>query len=174
MITTTQTGTEAPSGAGFPPFKTETYPSQLFWLAVTFAFLLVVMWRIAVPRIAGVIGARKSRIAGDLAGADKHRSDAEAALAAYETALAAARGRARAFAEENRKAVEAEVEKAKAEADAAAAKSAAEAEAQIAASRAAAAKHVTRMAQDAAAEIVERLIGDKVTTEEAEAAVGAG
>jgi len=27
---TTTTGTEAPKG--FPPFKSETYPAQLFWL----------------------------------------------------------------------------------------------------------------------------------------------
>ena len=25
--------------AGFPPFDTTTFPSQFFWLAVTFAFL---------------------------------------------------------------------------------------------------------------------------------------
>ena len=43
---TTSEGTEA-NGGGFPPFKTETYPSQLFWLTVTFAFLFVVLWRVA-------------------------------------------------------------------------------------------------------------------------------
>lgn len=172
----TKAGTTAPSdqGGAFPPFDTTTFPSQIFWLAITFAVLFVVLWRIAGPQIAGVIGARKSRIAGDLAGADKHKSDAEAALAGYEAALGAARGRARALAEENRKSVEAEMEKAKGEADAAAAEASAAAEAQIAASRAAAAEHVTRMAQDAAAEIVARLIGDQVTPEEAEAAVRAG
>ena len=171
MITATHTGTEAPTSAGFPPFKTETFPSQLFWFAVTFVFLLVVMWRVAVPRIAGVIGKRKGRIADDLAGADKHKSDAEAALAAYESALAEARARGRVLAEENRKLVDAEVEKAKAEADAAAAEASAKAEAQIAASRAEAVQHVTKMAQDAAIEIVARLIGERVAPDEAEAAV---
>ena len=49
----------------------------------------------------------------------------------------------------------------------------AQAEAQIAASRAEAAKHVTKAAQDAAADIVARLTGDTVTPEEAAAAVKA-
>ncbi|MGA7712484.1 MAG: hypothetical protein WCA81_11325 [Rhizomicrobium sp.] len=171
--TATHTGTEAHHSAGFPPFKTETFPSQIFWLAITFVFLFVVMWRVAGPRIGGVIGARKERIAGDLATADKHRSDAEAALAGYHSALAEARSKAHVAAEENRKAVDAEVEKAKAEADAEAHKAQARAEAQIAAMRIEAAKHVTKAAQDAAAVIVTRLTGDTVTPEEAAAAVKA-
>jgi len=49
----------------------------------------------------------------------------------------------------------------------------AEAEARIAASRQEAAKHVIIAAQDAAAAIVARLIGDTVSPQEAEAAVKA-
>ncbi|GAA0537797.1 F-type H+-transporting ATPase subunit b [Rhizomicrobium palustre] len=169
----THTGTEAQHSAGFPPFKTESFPSQIFWLVVTFAALFIVLWRLAGPRIAGVIGARKGQIEGDLAAAEKHRADAEAALAAYETALADARVKAHAEAEANRKVIEAEVEKAKAEADAEAREAAAKAEAGIAAARAEAATHVTKAAQDAAADIVNRLIGVTVTSEQAEAAVKA-
>jgi len=46
--TTATTG--VPGGhepAGFPPFKLETFPSQLFWLVITFGFLFVVLWRVA-------------------------------------------------------------------------------------------------------------------------------
>jgi len=114
-VQATHTGTEAPHGAGFPPFKTETFPSQIFWLEITFAFLFVVLWRVAGPRIGGVIGARKGRIADDLSTAGKHRSDAEGALAGYTSALTTARAKAHAVADENRKLVDAEVEKAKAD-----------------------------------------------------------
>ncbi len=169
----THTGTEAQHGAGFPPFKTETFPSQLFWLVVTFAVLFVVLWRIAGPRIRDAIGQRKGQIASDIEAAETHRKDAEAALAAYEAALASARSKAHAEAEQNRKQIEAEVEKARAAADAEARDAAAKAEAGIAAVRREAAQHVTKAAQDAAAEIVDRLIGDKVPPEEAEAAVKA-
>ena len=169
----THTGTQAEGGAGFPPFKTESFPSQIFWLAICFVALLIVIWRVAAPRISGVIGERRWRIEGDIATAGKHKSDAEAALAAYESALAQARTRAHAEAEENRRRVEAEVDKAKVEAEAEFRDTAAKAEVGIAAARAEAAIHVTKAAQDAAAAIVTRLIGDTVSPEEAEAAVKA-
>ncbi|MBV9548086.1 MAG: ATP F0F1 synthase subunit B, partial [Alphaproteobacteria bacterium] len=35
----TQATTEAPQQGGFPPFDGTTFPSQIFWLVVTFAFL---------------------------------------------------------------------------------------------------------------------------------------
>lgn len=169
-------GTQVPThqeGGTFPPFDTKTFPSQVFWLVISFAVLFVVLWRVITPKLGAVIGARKGQIEGDISAAAKHRGDAEAALAAYETALAQARSKAHAEAEENRKRIEAEVEKAKAAADAEARDAAAKAEAGIAAARAQAATHVTKAAQDAAADIVNRLIGDTVTPEEAEAAVKA-
>ncbi len=165
--------TQSHEGAGFPPFKTETYPSQLFWLAICFVVLLVVIWRVAGPRIQSVIEARRGRIEGDIEAASMHKSEAEAALAAYEAALASARSRAHAEAEENRKRIEAEIENAKAGAEAEFRDAAAKAEAAIAASRAEAATHVAQAAQDAAAAIVARLIGESVPAEEAEAAVKA-
>ena len=107
----TSTGTTVPAekSGGFPPFKVETFPSQLFWLAVTFAFLFVVLWRFAGPRIQGVIAERRTRITYDLAQAEKHRRDSEAASAAYQSALTAARGRALALADENRKCIAGDV-----------------------------------------------------------------
>ena len=52
--------TEAPkSEGGFPPFDTTTFPSQFFWLAISFAFLFTVLWRVAGPRINGAITNRR-------------------------------------------------------------------------------------------------------------------
>ena len=59
---------------------------------------------IAGPRINGVITVRRNTINGDIRAAQKARTDAEAAGAAYETALAAARKRAIAMAEETARA----------------------------------------------------------------------
>ena len=169
----TATGIAAPEGAAFPPFETSTFPGQIFWLAITFAVLLVVMWRIVHPRIGGVIGERKGKVAGDLEAADRHRKDAEATLATYHAALSEGRVRAQKLAEDNRKLVTDEVEKARTAAESEAKQEMAEAEAEIAAARREAAKHVTIAAQDAAAAIVARLMGDTVSAEEAAAAVKA-
>jgi F-type H+-transporting ATPase subunit b len=164
--------TETPAQAGgFPPFKTETYPSQIFWLAITFAFLFVVLWRIAGPRINGVIAGRRGAINADIAAADKARGEAQSASAAYQTALAGARARAQAMADENRQALNAEIAKAKAEAEAEAGRAMAAADARIAATRIEAKTHMVRAAEEAAIAIVRRLTGDSVSPADAAQAV---
>ena len=69
--------------AGFAP--------QLFWLAVTFLVLFLLMRSVAVPRVGRVIAARRQRLDADLGRAADLKAQAEAVLSAYETALAAAR-----------------------------------------------------------------------------------
>jgi F-type H+-transporting ATPase subunit b len=170
----TTTTTEQPhKPAGFPPFKTETFPAQFFWLTITFAVLFIVMWRIAVPKIGGIIGDRKAKIAGDLSLAEAHRKAAEQASAAYDSAIASARQRALAAANDNRAKINAEVDRAKAAADAEAAQAMTKAEESIAASRVEARSHVANAARDAAIQIVARLTGETVSPEDAAAAVRA-
>jgi F-type H+-transporting ATPase subunit b len=174
--TSTTAGTEAPGShkaAGFPPFKTETFPSQFFWLALTFAVLFVVLWRLATPRIASTISARRNQINDDLAVAQKHRGDAEAASAAYQTALAGARARATALADGNRKSVVSEIDRQKADADARANADIAKAEQRINAMRDEAKGHVSNAARDAAIDIVAHLTGETVSADDAAAAVRA-
>ncbi|HVP86200.1 MAG TPA: hypothetical protein VMS78_15880 [Rhizomicrobium sp.] len=170
----TTTGTQVPpeQKGGFPPFKTETFPAQLFWLAITFAVLFIVMWRVAVPRIGSIIGDRKAKIAGDLSLAEAHRKAAEQASAAYDAAIGAARQNAIKAANDNRARINAEVDRAKAAAEADAAAAMAKAEESIAASRSEARQHVASAAQNAAIAIVSRLTGETVSPEEAAAAVG--
>src|SRR6266498_2133815 len=128
----TNAHTEAPAGGKeiFPPFQKDTFPSQLFWLALTFIALYVIMARIALPQIGAIFQARRDRIGGDLAEAQKLKSESEAALAAY------------------RKALESELNA-----------KLAEAERTIAATKSAAMANVHTIAAEAAAAIVERLIG---------------
>ena len=158
---------------GFPPFDTTTFPTQFFWLVVTFAFLFLVLWRVAGPRINGVITTRRNKINGDIEAAQKARGDAEAASAAYQTALAAARAKANAHAEETRKRIGAEIDKAKADAEAKAHDATAAAEARIQTMRVEARTSMTKAAQDAVVEIVVRLTGETVSAEDAAAAVKA-
>jgi F-type H+-transporting ATPase subunit b len=167
-----QASTEAPKQTGgFPPFKTDTFPSQLFWLAITFAFLFVVLWRIAGPRINGVITSRRGVIHADIAAAEKARGDAEAASTAYQTALAGARARAQGLAEENRQTLNAEIAKAKAAAETDAAHAMATADARIAATRTQAKVHVIKAAEEAAIAIVARLTGETISPADAALAV---
>ncbi|HJW41971.1 MAG TPA: hypothetical protein VJ476_12180 [Rhizomicrobium sp.] len=176
MASGTTATTEVPhklEGTGFPPFKVETFPSQIFWLVVTFAFLFVVLWRVAGPRIAGTIATRRGRISDDLAVAQNNRTDAEAADAAYRTALAGARARAQSLADANRKATNETLERDRSVAATQAHNDIAKAEARIAAARDAAKTHVVKAAEDAAIEIVAHLTGDRVSPDDAAVAVRA-
>src|SRR3954471_17413008 len=111
----TATGTVAEhKSGGFTPFENSASPSQIFWLTVTFGALLIVMWKVAVPRIGGVIAERKGRIQTELAKAEESRKQAEHAAAAYQAPILEARERARAASEATRTQVAREFERAKA------------------------------------------------------------
>jgi F-type H+-transporting ATPase subunit b len=167
--------TEVPAGhestGGFPPFDTTTFPSQVFWLTVTFVFLFVVLWRVSGPRIHRAIADRRSAINSAIAAATKAREEADAASVAYEAALKSARAKAQGLAEETRQVLNAEIARAKADAEAQAAGAMAAADARIEASRGAAKAHVADAARDAAIAIVARLTGETVSADEAAKAV---
>jgi F-type H+-transporting ATPase subunit b len=167
----TNTGTETPGNAGFPPFNTATYPSQIFWLAVTFVALLIVMWKVATPRIAGVIGERKGRIQTELARAEESRKQAEHAAAAYQAPILEARERARAASEAARSEMARETERATAMANEEVQRKTTDAQERIGAMQKQAQLHITAAAEDAVVEIVARLTGDTISREEAAAAV---
>jgi F-type H+-transporting ATPase subunit b len=79
-----------------PQLDLATFPTQLFWLAITFIALLLLMAKVGLPRVDAAIEARRRRIDDDLARAAQMKTDAEGAIAAYQRTLAAARGQAQA------------------------------------------------------------------------------
>src|ERR1700692_857129 len=100
----TGTSVEVPVGGHreFPPFDKQSFPSQLLWLTLTFVALYFLMSRIALPRIDSILERRRARIAGDIAEALRLKGESDAAIAAYEKALAEARARAQALVNDSR------------------------------------------------------------------------
>tara|TARA_B100001996_G_C18482340_1_gene524294 strand:+ start:96 stop:587 length:492 start_codon:yes stop_codon:yes gene_type:complete len=60
-----------------PQLNPEFFISQLFWLVVTFSFLLVFLWRISLPRIGSVLEKREEKINNDLTTAKELQLEAE-------------------------------------------------------------------------------------------------
>jgi len=60
-----------------PQLNPEFFVSQLFWLAVTFVFLLIFLWRISLPRISNVLEKRERKINEDLTEAKELQVEAE-------------------------------------------------------------------------------------------------
>ena len=163
----------APHKAPFPPFQSQTFASQLVWFAITFALLYVVSAKFALPRVGAILEARRARIAGDLAEAQRLKGESDAALAAYEQSLADARNRAQALANEVREKQNAEAEARRKTLEQALHAKLEEAEKTIAATKVAAMSNVRGIAADAAAAIVERLTGKAPSRQAAADAVGA-
>jgi F-type H+-transporting ATPase subunit b len=156
---------------GFPPFQSQTFASQLVWLAIAFVLLYVLMAKLALPRVASIIESRQKRIEDDLADASRLKGESDAAVAAYEKALADARNRAQAIANEMRERQAAEADARRKTLDGELNTKLVEAEKTIAATKQAAMGNVRGIAEDATRAIVERLIGQAPNEKAVTAAV---
>jgi len=163
---------EHASGGGFPPFdQIDTFASQIFWLAVTFAVLYFVMTYVLLPKLRAGLEDRDTAITGSIEKAAELSNEADAAVATFEADIAKARAAARDTASKAKAEADARIsaQTAKVEADLAAKLE--KAEAQIADVRAKAMSGVSEVAEDAAAAIVEKLTGAKADPAAVKAAV---
>jgi F-type H+-transporting ATPase subunit b len=163
---------EAPGGHGsFPPFQSQHFPSQIFWLVLIFVLLYLLMARVALPRIASIFAERTKRIGDDLAAAQRFKEQSEAANAAYQQSLADARAHAQAIANETRDKHAAEAAATNKKLETQLHEKLAAAEQSIASTRTAAMGNVSGIAAETAAAIVQRLIGTTPSAQDVAAAV---
>ena len=60
-----------------PQLNPEFFFSQLFWLVITFSFLLLFLWRVSLPRISSVLEKRENKINNDVERAKQLKIEAE-------------------------------------------------------------------------------------------------
>ncbi|KKB12315.1 hypothetical protein VE25_08035 [Devosia geojensis] len=144
----------------FPPFDPATFGSQLLWLAITFAALYLLMSKVALPQIGGILADRKARIDADLKAAEESRQKTDAAIAAYEEALASAKAKAQGIASESRDAIAADLAAKRAVVEADLSAKVGAAEASIAQTKSAALAHVDEIAAETAQAVVSQLVGE--------------
>lgn len=160
-----------------PQMNSDDWPTQIAWLIVTFAVLLVVMWAFALPRVRRVLDRRRERISADLSRAEALKAEAEGALKAYQAALADARAKAQALLNETQARLDKEAAESRARLDAELAAKSAEAEARIRRARDEVMANLKDVAADAARDVTRRLIGiepDRATVDAAVSRVIAG
>ncbi len=156
-----------------PQLDPSTFGSQLFWLAVSFVTLYVVLSVLVLPRIGATMAKRSEQLDGDLAEAEALRAKAEAALEAYEEALAQARAKALVVAQTMRAEVQAETARQKAELDAKLAEEAAAADSRLAATREAALAGLRDAAKDIIGDVMSSVGVDQADDKSVEAALDA-
>lgn len=153
----------AEAEGGFPPFNAGTFAGQLFWLALSFGALYLLMSRVALPRVGSIIAEREATIDSALSQAAKAQAAAEAEAQTLEQALAKAKANAQAIAQDARakSAKDIDAKRTAVEKDLAAKMIAAEAS--IGETKAKAMANVEDIAKDAVSAIVEQLTGKAPT-----------
>lgn len=147
--------------AGLPQLDVTLFPAQLFWLAVTFVTLYILMAYVALPGVKRTLDRRGNVLSGDLGAAEAANSSAKAMIAQYEKALTDARAKAQATVSDISVAAGREAAARQAEQQRALAKRLAEAEGKIATARDAAIKNLDAAALELSAGIVEKVSGLK-------------
>ena len=78
-----------------PQLDPTSFPSQIFWLVITFVFLWWLMARVALPKVGLVLEERQKKISDSLDMADDLRKEAGSELDAYDVAISTAHDEAR-------------------------------------------------------------------------------
>jgi len=158
---------------GLPQLKVDTWPSQLFWLAVVFGVGYIFMARVVTPRIGSVLEERRTRLDDDLTRAHEASAEAAQTRSEYEASLEEARAEAAEFARTAAAEAHAKAEAAEAKAAKRMATRIGKAETKLAADRAEAEGNITAIAAEAAIDTAAQIAGVKATKAQAEKAVKA-
>ena len=142
-----------------PQLDYHTFAPQLFWLAITFVVLYVLMSRLALPKVRGAVEGRRQHLDSDLGRAAALKEEAEATLAAYQKTLADARAAAQDTLRQTGERLAAEAAERQRELAAALTAQIEAAEARIAAGKDQALGEIRGIAAEVGSAVVERLTG---------------
>lgn len=154
-----------------PQLDFDTFLPQLFWLAVTFIFLYLMLARKALPRVGEVLEERQNRIDSDLEQAETFRKESEDLELAYEKLSADARAKALAHLKAERENVQVILGEKQAAMTTSLDKRLGEAEGRIAKAKTQALKSVEDIATEACVSIVAKVSGMSLTKTAAKKAV---
>jgi F-type H+-transporting ATPase subunit b len=153
---------EHEESAGFPPFdQIDTFPSQIFWLVVTFGVLYLVATYWLIPTVRKAIADREAAIAKDVAEAAAASQKADGAIKALEARIAESRARSRDIGAKAKAEADARIAAETSRSEAALAAKVAASEKTAADMRAKAMANVPSVAEEAVAAIAEKLGGVK-------------
>lgn len=153
-----------------PQLQPGDFAPQLIWLAITFAFLYFALARLALPRIAHVLGERKARIGGDLEKAREAQRQSEKAMERYEAEIAAAKAKGQATVRSTRETLDTEMNEKRAVLDQQIAAKNAETEERVQSLLERASSNMEAMTAGVVNDIVKELVGVEVSDDEVRAA----
>lgn len=154
-----------------PQFEFATFASQLFWLAVIFSGLYLLLSRVALPKVQAVVEGREAHIADDLRQAEEARSVAAGLKTAVDDGLARARAEAAKATGDAKTAAAKDADSRIRAVEAELVRSFAEAEARVAEAKQQALSGLADVATEAAETIITKLTGDTLPAADAVSAL---
>jgi F-type H+-transporting ATPase subunit b len=142
-----------------PQLDIATFVPQLVWLAISFVVLYILMKTLGLPTVRAAIEGRRQRLDSDLGRAAALKAEAEAALAAYQKALADARAAAQETLRQTGERLAAEASERQRQLSASLAEQIKAAEQRIATGKEAALGEIRGIASEVAGAVVEKLTG---------------
>lgn len=140
-----------------PQLDFSVFPSQLFWLCISFFTMLFIMSKFIIPKIAEMINLRKEKIDDYLDSAADFKARSEQALENYHRALKEATDEANLSLQKTKQEMKNLIERKQTELNEELCRQIKEGEQQIRDSKAKAMKQVDAMTEDLAAEIIRKL-----------------
>lgn len=157
--------------AGLPQFDPSTYPSQLFWLTITFLVLYIFFAKSVLPSLGSTIESRRDHIQNDLDTAKTMKDEAEKVQAAYEEALTESRNEASALMAQSEEKIKAKAAKKLDTLRQKAADKMQDAESKIEKAKTEALKDMDAIAAEVASEAAEKIVGIKADIKKAKTVI---
>ncbi len=167
------TGVVHEENKGLPQLRFETFPSQIFWLAIVFVALYVVLAKKSLPKIQSVLAAREGKLQDDLGHAAHFQAQATAARETYERTQAEARQHAQTVMHGVQVRMKELSAQSTAEMDAQLQEAAAKADAALAESTARAMQQAETAAHGLAAALIQKITQTSASADELNAALSA-
>lgn len=155
----TRTEPPAPEDSSLPQMDVTTFPSQLFWLVITFAAMYWVTSRRILPRISEVLEKRRTKISHDLDQAESLQQEADKTRREYEKSLQEARQKASVYIAEAHDAINRQSQERNEKLNETLARQMREAETRITLTRNKAMQRLSPVAADISRDIVGKLLG---------------
>ena len=150
------------SEAGMPQLDPKFWGAQIFWLILIFSTLLIIIWKIFLPKITHSIENRKSRIVNDLNEAQKLKESAEKKLTEYQKIIDDSKKDAKKIIFDSKKKLEQDIEDKRKKFESEIESELNEAEKKIQNLKKDSISSIKKIAEETSAEIVRHIIGTEV------------
>ena len=147
---------------GMPQLNTEFWASQIFWLILIFSSLYIIIWKIFLPKITDSIENRKSRVIGDLNGAQKLKENAEKILGEYNKIIEDTKKEAKRIIEDDKKKLENDIKNKKQKFNEEIEKELMSVEKEIKSLKKSSISSINKIAVEVSSEVIKQLVGTGV------------